>query len=462
MSDNDMWDEDGYRGLTPAFDPDWLLTDRQKELRARIVELSRTTLRQNAVESDRGFIFPRKNFQALAKLGLLGLNVPTSLGGLGENHVATAMAVETIARYGCASTAMCYVMHCAAVAAAMLRHHDNPALQDLMRRLDKECLVGTLSLSDPATGSHVWFLISSKAERDGDGWRLSKKASWTTSGGFADWYVAQTTSPDFDGDYADFSTWLVMGDEITAHPGSWDGMGLKGNQSGPIEITDLNVAADRLVGPTGDGSTSNDEATDPFFLFGTAACWNGIALGMIDIAKKHTTRKRHVDVGLRVCDYPTIQDYVGEAIIATNTSRLLTYEICRGLDAITGDCDWSIHADWADNPRAGMAPWNWQVKYTAAANVAEVADKMLHACGGSGYKAGLGLERYLRDGKAGWLMAPTNEVIRGFIGKAGLLGFEALDLWNQQINERTIDNEVKKMAPDQKRALAAKLLEQAG
>ena len=453
-----MWDDDGYRGLTSDFDPDWLLTDKQRDLRARLIELCRTTLRANAIESDREFIFPRKNFQALTDLGLLSLNVPTTLGGLGENHVAMAMVVETIARYGCASTAMCYVMHCAAVAAAMLRHHDNPALQDLMGRLDDECLVGTLSLSDPATGSHVWFLISSSAEKDGDGWRLSKKASWTTSGGFADWYIAQTTSPGFEGNYADFSTWLVMGDEVTAHPGSWDGMGLKGNQSGPIEIDNVALAADRLVGPVGDGATSNEEATDPFFLFGTAACWNGIAMGMIDIVKKHTTRKKHVDVGLRVCDYPTIQDYVGEAIIATNTSRMLTYEICRQLDVATGGCDWAVHADVANNPRTDYVPWTWQVKYAAASNVAEVADKMLHASGGSGYKANLGLERYLRDGKAGWLMAPTNEVIRNFIGKACLLGFEALDLWNQQVDQRAIDNEVKKMSAEQKRSLAKKLL----
>ena len=72
-----------------------------------------------------------------------------------------------------------------------------------------------------------------------------------------------------------------MGDEVDANPGSWDGMGLRGNQSGPIEIRDLNIPADRLIGPVGDGSTSNDEATDPFFLFGTASCWNGIALGML-------------------------------------------------------------------------------------------------------------------------------------------------------------------------------------
>ena len=40
---------------------------------------------------------------------------------LGENHVAFSMVCETLARYGCASTAMCYVMHIGAVATLMLR-----------------------------------------------------------------------------------------------------------------------------------------------------------------------------------------------------------------------------------------------------------------------------------------------------------------------------------------------------
>ena len=47
--------------------------------------------------------------------------MPEEHGGLGENHVAYSMACETIARYGCASTAMCYVMHVGAVNAIMLR-----------------------------------------------------------------------------------------------------------------------------------------------------------------------------------------------------------------------------------------------------------------------------------------------------------------------------------------------------
>jgi alkylation response protein AidB-like acyl-CoA dehydrogenase len=461
MSDQKMWGKEAFWGLGSEFDPQWLLTEDQKRLQSKIIELCRTDMRTNAVESDKNLLYPRKNFQLMAKHGLLGLTVPKSLGGMGENHVCAAMAVETIARYGCASTAMCYTMHLGAVAAAAFRHHDSKPIQDIFRRIDKDCLVGTLSYSDPETGSHFWYPVSSSAKRVGDGWEVTKKASWTTSGGFADWYIVQTTSPDFNGDYSNLSCFLIMGNEAEADPASWNGLGLRGNQSGPLLVNKKTLPGDRLVGPVGDGSKSNDECVDPFFLLCSSSCWNGIAMGLIDITKAHTTKKKHVDVGLRVCDYPTIQDYVGEAIIDTNTSRLMTFSLAQAMDGVTNNCDWSIHKDLNALPRAQYLHWLWQVKFAAAKNVAHVADKMLHACGGTGYKPELGIERYLRDGKAGWVMGPTNEVLRQFVGKFALLGIESLDYWNQAINERAIDNEVKKMSGPQKKALAEKLMAQA-
>ena len=44
--------------------------------------------------------------KALASQGLLGLIIPKEFGGMDQNHVCMAMVVETIARYGCPSTAM--------------------------------------------------------------------------------------------------------------------------------------------------------------------------------------------------------------------------------------------------------------------------------------------------------------------------------------------------------------------
>ena len=185
----------------------------------------------------------------------------------------------------------------------------------------RDGLIGTLSYSDPETGSHFWYPIASGARRVDGGFEVLKKASWTTSAGFADFYVLQTTSPDYGGDYSNLSVFVVDNDEIEAKPEEWDAMGLRGNQSGSLLLDWKFVPEDQLVGPVGDGANSNDESVDPNFLIGSSGTWNGISLGAIDIAIRHTTRVTHKDVGLRVCDYPTIEDAVGEAIMDTNASR---------------------------------------------------------------------------------------------------------------------------------------------
>jgi len=52
-------------------------------------------------------------------------------------------------------------------------------------------------------------------------------------------------------------------------------------------------------------------------------------------------------------------------------------------------------------------------------------------------------------------------VLRQFVGKAVLLGFDALDYWNQSYNRRVVENEVKKLDASGKRELAEQLLAQA-
>jgi len=348
------------------------------------------------------------------------------------------------------------VMHMCAVNTIMLRPTDE--LIDKYIRPLNSGKIGTLSYSDPETGSHFWYPISSGAERVNGGFKVRKKASWTTSGGFADFYVVQTTSPDFKG-YDDLSVFVIDGEDVKSQPSLWDALGLRGNQSGPIEVDNVEIPGEQLVGPVGHGAVSNDESVDPWSLLGSSSVWNGIALGAIDIAKRHTTRKRHVDVGLRVADYPTIQDYVGEAVMDTNAARLFVYSVAQAMDTETENNTRTLAV--GETARANFLHWAWQIKFEAAKNVAHAVDKMLHACGGYGYKRDMELERYLRDGKAGWVMGPTNEVLRQFVGKAVLLGFDALDYWNQTYNRRAVENEVKKLDALGKRELAEQLVAQA-
>ncbi|WP_211241194.1 acyl-CoA dehydrogenase family protein [Pseudonocardia spinosispora] len=450
------WGDGPFWGVGAEWNPDWLLTDRHRRWRDTLIELCEQEMRANAERSDDELKFPRRNLELLGEHGFLALTVPEEYGGMGGDHTAFALACETIARYGCASTAMCYTMHITAVQAIMLR--PTPELVERYIRPLNSGTIGTLSYSDPRTGGHFWYPISSGAERVNGDYRVRKQSSWTTSGGFADFYVIQTTSPDFTG-YHDLSVFVVDSDVVRAQPSLWDALGMRGNQSGGVEIIQTLVPADQLVGPVGDGAESNDEVVDPWFLLGSSSVWNGIAMGAIDIAKRHTTRKVHEDTGLRVCDYPTIQDYVGEAVIDTNAARLAAYSLAGALDGATEGNRRVLSP--GDTARAEYLHWCWQLKFTAAKNVTGVVDRMLHACGGTGYRRDLGLERYLRDGKAGWVMGPSNEVLRQFVGRSVLLGMDSVDYWNQTVNERVVTNETRKMDAAAKRALAEKLLAEA-
>ena len=173
-----MWGGEPFWGLSYDWDPDWVLTERQKELRGTLIELCEQEMRANAKRSDDELLYPRRNLELMGEHGFLALTVPEEYGGLGENHVAFSMVCETLARYGCASTAMCYVMHIGAVSTIMLR--PTPELVDKYIRPLNSGKIGTLSYSDPETGSHFWYPISSGAERSNGGYKVRKKASWTT------------------------------------------------------------------------------------------------------------------------------------------------------------------------------------------------------------------------------------------------------------------------------------------
>src|SRR5438874_5567668 len=143
----------------------------------------------------------------------------------------------------------------------------------------------------------------------------------------------------------------------------------------------------------------------------------------------------------------------------TNASRLFTLSVAQAMDQDTDNNRRVLKP--GETARAKFLHWAWQIKFEAAKNVAHVVDKMLHACGGSGYKRDMELERYLRDAKAGWVMGPTNEVLRQFVGKAVLLGFESLDYWNQTYNRRTVEHALKKPDAKGKRELGEQLLAEA-
>ena len=59
-----------------------------------------------------------------------------------------------------------------------------------------------------------------------------------------------------------------------------------------------------------------------------------------------------------------------------------------------------------------------QSRLAAIEAAVDVTDLAMKACGGAAFSKHLGIERLFRDARAGWVMAPTADHLRDFIGRA--------------------------------------------
>ena len=58
-----------------------------------------------------------------------------------------------------------------------------------------------------------------------------------------------------------------------------------------------------------------------------------------------------------------------------------------------------------------------QSRLAALESALAVTDLAMKACGGAAFSKQLGIERLFRDARAGWVMAPTADHLREFIGR---------------------------------------------
>ena len=176
-----MWGSEPFWGLGYEWDPDWVLTDRQKELRALLIELCEKEMRANAKRSDDELLFPRRNLELLGEHGFLGLDRPRGvrrprreprrlLDGLRDDRALRLRVDGHVLRDA----------HRRGDGGHVPPHQE--LIEKYIRPL-RSGKIGTLSYSDPETGSHFWYPISSGAERSNGGYKVRKKASWTTSPG---------------------------------------------------------------------------------------------------------------------------------------------------------------------------------------------------------------------------------------------------------------------------------------
>jgi acyl-CoA dehydrogenase len=138
---------------------------------------------------------------ASASAGFFNLSVPTTMGGRGYGYLAYYTAWEVINRV-CGPSAWLgtfALSHWAFGPSRVLEQVTDDAASRILPGLLSGDTSMCFGLSEPAAGSDAANL-QTRAEPDGDGWRLHGRKIWTTNVTFADWMVVfAVTDPGLAG-----------------------------------------------------------------------------------------------------------------------------------------------------------------------------------------------------------------------------------------------------------------------
>ncbi|HEY0008940.1 MAG TPA: acyl-CoA dehydrogenase family protein [Tepidisphaeraceae bacterium] len=385
---------------------DELLSNEIRSLRARAQVVAEEVAAPMAEQVDREGIWPEHTLRALREANLMGLQVPSRLGGHGQGLLALAVLTETLA-CACPSSAMCYGMHC--VGTAVIAAKATPEQeQKYLRPIAAGQHLTTLALSESQTGAH-FYLPQTKLTR-ADGMLVVNGAKqFVTNGSHADSYVVSTTA-SAGVETGEFSCLVADSDSPgMAWQEEWHGVGMRGNSSRPLQLDDVRLPTENLLGSEGDQVWYVFEVVAPYFLTAMAGTYLGVAQAALDIATAHLRSRRYGHSGESLAEVPVLQHRLAELWIAVQKTRGLLYNASRMGDL--GD------------PQA--LPFVLACKADAGDTAVHVANEAMTLCGGTAYRENSTLARLLRDARASHVMAPTTDLLKQWTGRA-LLGLPLL------------------------------------
>ena len=359
----------------------------------------RAVAEQHAADVDVKGRFPAESLAALAKEGLLGLCIDKAHGGMGQGPGTFCAVAEELGSV-CGSTAMVYVMHVAA-AQALVASKTLSDRDALLRAMAAGSHLTTLAFSEKGSRSQFWAPVS-RLEAAGTGYTTSAAKSWVTSAHAADSYVSSAQAPGAKSPLESTLYLVRKGAPGIKASGSWSGLGLRGNDSGPVALEQMAVASGDLLTAQGQGADAMLTVVLPWFAVGTAAMGNGLARSSLGATAKHLTEAGFEHLGSKLRDLPTLRARLAEMSVRTEQSRSL---LSRTLASMASPAP--------DTPLLVL-----QARLAALEAAVDVTDMAMKACGGAAFSKHLPLERTFRDARAGWVMAPTVDHLQDFVGKA--------------------------------------------
>ena len=369
------------------------LTDTHLEARALAREFAAGEIAPHAADWNARKHVPVDVMRRMGELGLLAPTIPEQYGGPGLDATSLCLIVEEIARAD-AGLAVPIAVQAGLVASPLLRAGTEEQKDEWLPRLATGEVLGCYALTEPDAGSDT-AALRTRAEADGDGWRITGSKQWISNGSLAEVFIifARTGGEGARGVsafVAGAADGLVVGPQIPK-------LGLHTSSTVELAFDQMPVPAGALLGPEGDGLKLALATLDGGRITVAAqAC--GIAQAAIDLAVEYASGR--TAFGGPIARFQGVQFPIADVAAQLEAARLLTLHAASLRDA--------------GKPHGAAGA---KAKLVASAVAVKAADVAVQTLGGYGYSGEYAAERLYRDAKITEIYEGTSQIQRLVIAR---------------------------------------------
>ena len=366
------------------------LSPEQQEVRRAFHDLAVRAIRPRARAIDEGASFDRELFREVGRTGFFAMRYPEP-DGAGADVVSYVLAVEELA-WGSLSLAATCTMQSLMGSFFLHRHLEGERRKQLLPRVFSGEAVAGICMTEPGAGSDL-VSMKTRAERHGDGWKLTGNKTWVTSAPMAEVFTVLARTGE-----KELSVFLVERGAAGLTIGrAIDKMGVKGSLTSELALDGTPAL---MLGPAGSGMSSLKEILAEIRVM-TGALAVGVARAALEDAVRYA--KERVQFGKPIGEFQAVQLHLAQARTDLEAARQMVHWAARRSDDKLENAD-----------EAAMA------KLFASEAALRVCDHAARVLASYGYATDYDVERYLRDVRFTLIGGGTSEILMTNIARGML------------------------------------------
>ena len=376
---------------------DFELNEEQKMWRQAVQDFCVQEILPVAAEMDTSAELKMELLEKMARLGLLGLNIPEAYGGAGVDAVSAAIAIEELG-WASGSVALSISAHNGLASAPIsLFGTEEQKARWLPPLTNGRSGLASLALTEPGGGSDLVGGVQTHAELDGDQWRINGSKAWITNASLAP-FIVTLCRTDPAGGSRSLSLIVVPTNApgLHIHPAEKK-MGVRASPAHALSYEQVRVPADHVLGQVGRGLYQTLEILDGGRI-GIGALSVGLGQAAMEEAIRYARQREAF--GQSLAGHAAIQAMIADAATQIEASRLMVYRAA-----------WLKEAGRRFTREAAMG------KLMATEAAERVCRDAIQILGAYGYSTEYPVERFYRDARAMTIGEGTSEVQRLVIAR---------------------------------------------